>query len=592
MIGNRYIINGLLSTSIFFTIVLFVLLIMYVLNNSDNDSSKSDVNTTFTGGAGGSSPHFSFIPQNLSADGSTWTVAFDTDPGATNKIAGPIGGTATTYTLPSGLKGLQITGEYGIQSGAARVTTNDWNMNDGTDDYTFITVYKVITLSGTEAPKQFWAGEVENSTYTDIMARVSSQADTAVWQTWNCARQTAVGSGFYLLDKYLFMAFTNTGSAEKRYFQSENQSYVTVADTSDGQPCTFSLVTDSVNSEILLCPNQSSTIGVVCSMGYNRELTQAECENVFAEIRTTYLTVPDAPTVTYGTTEHVYTVDATISDITTTSDDGVSTYTVQSGSLPTGLALNSSNGTISGTPTVIQVRTAVTIRATNVTGTKDNILYFTIEALAPPTFTYSVTEHVHTLHVPMDDITVSGDDALSTYTVQSGSLPEGLSLNSSNGTISGTPAATQTRTAVTIRATNDDGTKDVILYHTVGRTSIHPPLFTYPHSEYIYTIGDTINISTGSDDGITEYTVSNGALPNNVSINASNGNISGTPDRIQSRSNATIIGRNKDGAKEIVLYFSIKAKIIDNSIDMETVYKYGSIGSGAASVVCVALANL
>lgn len=50
----------------------------------------------------------------------------------------------------------------------------------------------------------------------------------------------------------------------------------------------------------------------------------------------------------------------------------------------------------------------------------------------------------------------SGTETPFAYSVQSGSLPAGLSLNSSTGVISGTPTATGTASGIVIRATDDD----------------------------------------------------------------------------------------------------------------------------------------
>ena len=50
----------------------------------------------------------------------------------------------------------------------------------------------------------------------------------------------------------------------------------------------------------------------------------------------------------------------------------------------------------------------------------------------------------------------SGTETPFAYSVQSGSLPAGLSLNSSTGVISGTPTATGAASGIVIRATDDD----------------------------------------------------------------------------------------------------------------------------------------
>lgn len=127
------------------------------------------------------------------------------------------------------------------------------------------------------------------------------------------------------------------------------------------------------------------------------------------------------------------------------------TFSIVSGTLPTGLSLNSSTGVISGTPTQNQKNTVV-FRATDAGG---NYVDKSIIVCYSPVWTVS------SLPVSFTDVgstysfTLTSTDANSaaiTYSIVSGSLPTGLTLNSSTGNISGSTSTTSTSN-ITIRAT-------------------------------------------------------------------------------------------------------------------------------------------
>jgi hypothetical protein len=133
---------------------------------------------------------------------------------------------------------------------------------------------------------------------------------------------------------------------------------------------------------------------------------------------------------------------------------GATSYSIVSGSLPSGLSFFS-NGQISGTPTTAQT-TSFTVRATNAGGSTDR------------NFSITITQDVTPAPAWIDN-TLSGDlrvgiaysDGVSatnspTYSVSSGSLPSGLTLNSSTGAVTGTPTA-QGSFTFTLRAQNAGG---------------------------------------------------------------------------------------------------------------------------------------
>lgn len=118
------------------------------------------------------------------------------------------------------------------------------------------------------------------------------------------------------------------------------------------------------------------------------------------------------------------------------------TYAVSSGSLPTGLTLNGSTGVISGTPTTQQAA-SFTIKATDAEGCTGSKPY-SFNTICPTiTLSPSSISNMTAGQAQSITITSSGGTAPYTYSVTSGSLPTGLSLNSSTGVISGTPTTAQ-----------------------------------------------------------------------------------------------------------------------------------------------------
>jgi len=134
------------------------------------------------------------------------------------------------------------------------------------------------------------------------------------------------------------------------------------------------------------------------------------------------------------------------------------TFTISSGALPTGLVLNGGSGAITGTPTTAGTFT-FTITATDAAGCTGSRLYtVTIASAGCPAITLSpATLPPATAQASYFQIvTASGGTAPYTYTIASGALPSGLTLNPATGAISG--AALQGGIFnFTIRATDANG---------------------------------------------------------------------------------------------------------------------------------------
>ncbi|HSP07937.1 MAG TPA: putative Ig domain-containing protein, partial [Acidobacteriota bacterium] len=141
--------------------------------------------------------------------------------------------------------------------------------------------------------------------------------------------------------------------------------------------------------------------------------------------------------------------------VTASGGTGPYSYTLASGALPTGLALNPSTGDITGTP-FGSGAFDFSIQATDANGcskTGAYTIHVTCAAvsLSPPTLPDG------TQGTPYNQTVIAGGGAAPyTFAVSAGSLPAGLALDSSTGAITGTPTAVETA-GFTITATDANG---------------------------------------------------------------------------------------------------------------------------------------
>ena len=126
------------------------------------------------------------------------------------------------------------------------------------------------------------------------------------------------------------------------------------------------------------------------------------------------------------------------------------------GNLPSGLNLNTSTGAITGTPSTVG-NTQFRVRATNVTGFTDTgIITLTVNPIIPE-FTDSAVASTAIVGTVYSDGVAATETA--SYSVFSGILPPGISLNTTTGEITSSPGTPTTAGIFTfvIRATNVTG---------------------------------------------------------------------------------------------------------------------------------------
>ncbi|HUB34355.1 MAG TPA: putative Ig domain-containing protein, partial [Bryobacteraceae bacterium] len=191
--------------------------------------------------------------------------------------------------------------------------------------------------------------------------------------------------------------------------------------------------------------------------------------------------------------------------------------------LPGGLSLSTS-GSITGTPTTAAT-SSFTVTVTDSSKSTDSKGLSITVNYPPLTVTTSSLTNGTVGTAYSASLTASGGSGGYSWSVTSGSLPGGLSLNSS-GTISGTPTTAATSNFTVTVTDSSKSTTSQALSITIN----YPPLTITTSSLASGTIGVAYSASLSATGGSGGYSwsVTSGSLPGGLSLSSS-GTISGTP---------------------------------------------------------------
>ena len=227
---------------------------------------------------------------------------------------------------------------------------------------------------------------------------------------------------------------------------------------------------------------------------------------------------------------------------------------IASGLLPSGLSLNSQTGAVTGSPALVVESSSVTFRAFNDAGnTTRTVLFRVLERIA--VFNYNPSNQILAVNSSVSlspQITGSCND----YSIVSGSLPVGLSLNVTTGAISGIPSQLIRNQQVTIRAQNGLGSMNATLTFTVF---LPIASFSYPFNQYILEKKKPVSLSPSIVGDSVTYSLTSGSLPSGLTLSAATGVISGVPSTsILTFKPITVTAANVAGTKS----FSLQMKVL------------------------------
>jgi len=246
------------------------------------------------------------------------------------------------------------------------------------------------------------------------------------------------------------------------------------------------------------------------------------------------------------------------------------TWTLESGSLPTGLTLSTA-GVISGTPTVANTFN-FTVKATNAVGSNTKAL--SIIVLAPPVITTTTLPSGITGAAYNQQLTATGSTPV-TWSLESGSLPIGLTLSSA-GVISGTPIITGISN-FTVKATNSVGSDTKSLSIAITSSAVVPTITTTTLPDGKIETAYSVQLEATGSAPIT-WTLESGSLPTGVTLSTA-GVISGTPTEA-SMFNFTVQATNSAGSDTKALTVKIEdgVKVSENEMGKIRVYPNPTTG--------------
>ena len=366
--------------------------------------------------------------------------------------------------------------------------------------------------------------------------------------------------------------------------EGTNLSYNVGLDFTDESDADSSLAYTLNSGELPPGVTLPSTGSTLLSGVANNTLTNQNVTYVFAirgtdtggafAIQNYSVTITNVAVGVTGGTVTISTVNEGIStsydvdtDFTFGSGRVFAAYTLQSGTLPSGLSLTAASGIISGVTGNVSSNTVYTftIRGTDTDGdTADQVYSWTINTVAPSasagTKTLSTVTESQAVSYDVDaDFTFGTSRVFSAYSHSSGSLPSGVSLNTTSGVLSGTAGNVSSNTAYSfnIRATDTDG--DVVdkayswSINTAGPSSTGGTVSISSVNENAsasYDVDNNFSYPTGSvRKSSGAYSLQSGVLPSGLSLNSTSGVISGIMGDVSSTTgySFTIRATDTDG---------------------------------------------
>lgn len=229
--------------------------------------------------------------------------------------------------------------------------------------------------------------------------------------------------------------------------------------------------------------------------------------------------------------------------------------------LPDGLQIDPTSGVISGTPQAVAAPALYTVTGSNFAGAVTTGLLIAVRSRTEPpvNLSYENQNAIYVIGVPIppNHPSVDGGD-VGSFTVQPG-LPDGLVIDSVTGVISGTPSRLAASASFTVTAANSAGSSSAVLQIEVSSPpSRGPSLLVYQQPKAVYAAGRPVmpNLPHSVGGPIDAFAVSP-ALPTGLSIDASDGVLSGTPQEVSAAADYTVTGSNAAGTASATLNIEV-----------------------------------
>lgn len=265
-------------------------------------------------------------------------------------------------------------------------------------------------------------------------------------------------------------------------------------------------------------PTVAGTFSVALTVNdpYGRSATATQALTV-APSAPLVITTSSLPDGTVGT---AYSVTATASG-------GTTPYAWSATGLPAGYSINASTGVISGSTATAGTYT-VTISAVDAAATTDSRTLGLLVAPAPLVITTSALASGSLNVAYSANVAATGGTA--PYSWAASGLPAGVTIDTSTGTINGTPTASGTfNVLVTV---SDAATPAVVTTRSLTLTiaAAAPSITTTSLPTATFNVRYSATLSATGGTGAFTWSLASGTLPNGLKLSTT-GAISGTPKK-------------------------------------------------------------
>ncbi|MGI6737112.1 MAG: putative Ig domain-containing protein [Anaerovoracaceae bacterium] len=242
------------------------------------------------------------------------------------------------------------------------------------------------------------------------------------------------------------------------------------------------------------------------------------------------------------------------------SSIGSGTWSVETGSLPDGLDIDKSTGRIHGTPTV-EGHYEFTLKCTETGGAFSRDRY-SIDILAKDGLSILTDQILPNGLVKSDyDFQMEASESTGiTWSIVSGKLPEGLTLNL-DGSITGRPTAAGTY-PFELKCTS--GSESAVKKFVITVDPVSVSIISKEDLPVGYVGKDYSKTLEADASEPGTWTVTKGVLPEGLSLDKDTGVISGKPQKI-GKETFTVEFKNDDGTDEKEFTLAVKAVISTES---------------------------
>gem|GEM_PF-987463 len=469
----------------------------------------SGVSYTWTPGGGTVSPSAGTpVTYTAGATAGTYTVgATGTDAGTSRSASASVSIEAvlaiTTSSLPGGTTGTPYSATLAASGGTSPYT---WSVTSGSPPAGLTLAPSTGVLSGTPTA-------TGSSTFTVGVTDGGTPAQSAT-RTYTVA---------------VAAPLSITGASLPEGIQGSAYS-ATVAATGGTAPYTWSVVSGALPTGLSLNPSGGAISGTPSATGASTFSVHVADSGSPAETASQSYTLTVVSPLAITTASLAGGTRGTAYSATVAATGGTTPYTwsISSGTAPAGLTLNPSTGVLSGTPTGAGLSTFI-IRVGDATSPAQTATRsYTVDIAAPLSITTpSLPDGVQGRSYS-ESVGVSGGTAPYTWSLSSGSLPAGLSIDTSTGAVTGTPTAAGSST-FTVQVT--DSASPAATVSQSLTLAVVTPLGITTASLSAGITGSAYTATVAVSGGTSPYTwsVTSGSLPTGLSVNPATGAVSGTP---------------------------------------------------------------